>query len=350
MRRRRLPIHVKCTLESRKQLMQPPMVRSPGSRRQTRPFTCRGYCHRPLLAEQNVVPRFRPACKYNFALPGGPRHVLSRQARQAREGRTSRVEHRGLSALTPSWLYTRGGAIGRALRPDRLISKVQPVRPLRTGPPRYCLQFGTASVPRSADLAETFQDLLGTNKLGVTAVALLNNSLAPSTYASYDSALRQFFILCTKENIAPLQATQATMFRYTAWLALLGTVAACSLQPYFSAVNKFFRDHRRQPMDVGELLADARRGLEMLQHRLVPTASRLPLPAPVALDILKAAAALRDTLTWTTAPLHATFQSLLSCLRQLHLFLPRGNWRPLPHRRPNCRQTFTSNLPFRAKI
>jgi hypothetical protein len=65
------------------------------------------------------------------------------------------------------------------------------------------------------------------------------------------------------------------MVRYTAWLALLGTVAASSLQPYFSAVNKFFRDHQRQPIAVGELLADARRGLEMLQHRLLPTAARL---------------------------------------------------------------------------
>jgi hypothetical protein len=56
------------------------------------------------------------------------------------------------------------------------------------------------------------------------------------------------------------------MVRYTAWLALLGTVAATSLQLYFSAVNKFFRDHQRQPIAVGELLADARRGLEMLQN------------------------------------------------------------------------------------
>jgi hypothetical protein len=223
------------------------------------------------------------------------------------------VEHRGLSACTPSWLYTRRGAIGRALRPDRLIPTVQPVRPLCTCPPRYNLQFGTTPAPWSADLAETFQDLLGTDKLGVTAVALLSNSLAPSTYASYDSALRQFFILCTGENIAPLQATPAKMVRYTAWLALLGTVAASSLQPYFSAVNKFFRDHRRQPIAVGELLADARRGLEMLQHRLVPTTSRLPLPAPVALDILHAAAALRDTLAWTTATL-PQLQRFRACL------------------------------------
>jgi hypothetical protein len=79
------------------------------------------------------------------------------------------------------------------------------------------------------------------------------------------------------------------MVRYTAWLALPGTMAASSLQPCFSAVNKFFRDHQRQPIAVGELLADARRGLEMLQHRLVPADTRLPLLAPVALTIMLAA-------------------------------------------------------------
>jgi hypothetical protein len=51
----------------------------------------------------------------------------------------------------------------------------------------------------------------------------------------------------------------------------------------------------------------------MLQHRLVPTASRLPLPAPVALNILPAAAALRDTLSWTTAAL-PQLQRFRACL------------------------------------
>jgi hypothetical protein len=103
------------------------------------------------------------------------------------------------------------------------------------------------------------------------------------------------------------------MARYTAWLALHGVVAAISLQPHFSTVNQFFRDHQRQLIAVGELLADARRGLEMLQERLVPTASQLPLPAPVALDILLAAAALRDTLTWTPATL-PKLQRFRACL------------------------------------
>jgi hypothetical protein len=103
------------------------------------------------------------------------------------------------------------------------------------------------------------------------------------------------------------------MVRYTAWLALLGTVAAGSLQPYFSAVIKFFRDHQRQPIAVGELLDDARRGLEMLQHRLIPATSRLPLPAPVALDILLAADTLRRTLPWTPAAL-PHLQRFRACL------------------------------------
>jgi hypothetical protein len=64
--------------------------------------------------------------------------------------------------------------------------------------------------------------------------------------------------------IALLLATPASMVRYTAWLGLLGTMAASSLQPYYSTVNKFFRDHHRLPIAVEELLADARHGLEML--------------------------------------------------------------------------------------
>jgi hypothetical protein len=89
------------------------------------------------------------------------------------------------------------------------------------------------------------------------------------------------------------------MLRYTAWLGMLGTVAADSLQPYFSVV-KFFRGHQRQPIAVGELLADARRGLEMLQHRLVSADTRLPLPALVALDIMLAANAFGGK-TWSPA-------------------------------------------------
>jgi hypothetical protein len=39
----------------------------------------------------------------------------------------------------------------------------------------------------------------------------------------------------------------------------------------------------------------------MLQRRLVSADTRLPLPAPVALDILLAANTLRDNLAWSPA-------------------------------------------------
>jgi hypothetical protein len=44
--------------------------------------------------------------------------------------------------------------------------------------------------------------------------------------------------------------------------------------------KQVFRDHQQQPIAVGELLADARRGLDMQQERLLAADSRLPLPAP----------------------------------------------------------------------
>jgi hypothetical protein len=177
---------------------------------------------------------------------------------------------------------------------------------------RYRLATIPNQAPLSSSMATKFQTLLGSDNLGATAISLLSNSLAPTTYANYDSALRQYFALCA--NLLPLQVTSATMIRYTAWLGLLGTVAASSLQPNFSAVIKYFRDHRLQPIAVGDLLADARRGLEMLQYRLVPSDTRLPLPAPVALDILLAANTLRDILTWSPAslPLLVRFRACLA--------------------------------------
>jgi hypothetical protein len=91
-------------------------------------------------------------------------------------------------------------------------------------------------------------------------------------------------------------------------------MAASSLQPYFSAVNKYFRDHQLQAIAVNDLLADARRGLEMRQQRLVPADTRMPLPAPAALDIMIDADKLIDNLTWSpsTRPLLERFHACLA--------------------------------------
>jgi hypothetical protein len=118
------------------------------------------------------------------------------------------------------------------------------------------------------DCDHDYQASLGTGHVGDTALHLLSSSLAPKTYANYDSGMRQFAAFCHEEDIHPLQATTQSVVRYTAWLGLQGTVAVASLQQYYSAIYKFFRDHQEHPIAVGELLADARRGLELQHERL----------------------------------------------------------------------------------
>jgi hypothetical protein len=127
--------------------------------------------------------------------------------------------------------------------------------------------------------------MLGTYHIMTTALNLASISLAPTTCANYDNGMRHLAALCHEEGIHPLQAITQSIVRYTAWLGLQGTVAAASLQQKYSAVSKFFRDHQRQPIAVGELLADARRGLEMHQQRLLVADPRLPLHAPLALAL-----------------------------------------------------------------
>jgi hypothetical protein len=163
-------------------------------------------------------------------------------------------------------------------------------------------------------MTDRLRNLLGTDHIGTTALHLLSSSLAPTTYSNYDSGMRQFAAFCHEEHIHPLQATTQSVVRYTALLGLQGTVATASLQQYYSAINKFFRDHHPQPIAVGELLADARRGLEMQQQRLQAADSRLPLPAPLALSLLTAAANLRKHLLWTPTSRHliAQFRALLA--------------------------------------
>jgi site-specific recombinase XerD len=106
--------------------------------------------------------------------------------------------------------------------------------------------------------------LVGTCDLGELVLDLLTGSLAHTTY-NYGTGMRRFTVFCHEEGITPLEATAANMLRFAAWLARAGTIAANSLQPYFSAINKFFRDHMKEPVALGPLLTDARRGLAM-QH------------------------------------------------------------------------------------
>jgi hypothetical protein len=93
-------------------------------------------------------------------------------------------------------------------------------------------------------------------------------------------------------------------------------------------------------------LADARRGLEMQQHRLQAVDSRLPLPAPLALSLLTAAAKLRTHLLWTLTSRHliAQFRALLAVCTKLCVFLQSRIGSKVFNTRPRSRPTIPENL------
>jgi hypothetical protein len=99
--------------------------------------------------------------------------------------------------------------------------------------------------------------------------------------------MRRFTVFCDEEGITPLHATAADMLHFTTWLVRAGTVAANNLQPYFLATSKFFRDHLKNPVALGPLLTDARRGLAMQQHPITDPNIREPIPTPIVQQTLQ---------------------------------------------------------------
>jgi hypothetical protein len=140
--------------------------------------------------------------------------------------------------------------------------------------------------------------LVGTDDLGDLVLDLLTGSFAPTTYTNYGTGMRRFTVFCNEEGISPREATAANMLRFTTWLARAGTVAANSLQPYFSAINKFFRDHLKEPVALGLLLTDARRGLVMQQQPITDPDIRVPILAPIVQRMLLFAHRHYRALTW----------------------------------------------------
>ena len=69
-------------------------------------------------------------------------------------------------------------------------------------------------------------------------------------------------------------------------------MAATSMQPYLSAINKFRQDH------AGLMVSCVRKGFEKCRRGENPTPERLPLPAPMALSILEGAEHMFPSVHW----------------------------------------------------
>jgi hypothetical protein len=140
--------------------------------------------------------------------------------------------------------------------------------------------------------------LVGTDDLGDPVLDLLTGSLAPTTCNNYGTGMRRYTFFCNEEGITPLEATTADMLRFTAWLARAGAFTANSLQPYLLAINKLFRDHLKEPVALGPLLTDARRGLAMQQKPITDPDIRVPIPAPIVQHMVLFAHRQYHALTW----------------------------------------------------
>jgi hypothetical protein len=162
---------------------------------------------------------------------------------------------------------------------------VAQIGPRSSARPKYRLQAPTSQAPWVASMGASLAPLLGTDALDYLALALLTSSKEQSAYTGYLSELNHFFNFCRIESITPLDVTAAQIIRYIAYLGSLNTIAAGSMQPYISAINRCLQDHQRQPVSMGPMVVDAQAGLAGLQVPLVEPTRRAALPAVVAKQI-----------------------------------------------------------------
>jgi hypothetical protein len=122
-----------------------------------------------------------------------------------------------------------------------------------------------------------------------TAARLLQGALAPTTYGQYGRLFAEFAEYCEVQGVSALPADSWTVVCYVGHIADLGTWAAGSLQPIFSAINDAHRSLELEPPAVGGyFLRRVRQGLQRAQVALPGGTrdSRVPLPASAVIAVI----------------------------------------------------------------
>jgi hypothetical protein len=197
-------------------------------------------------------------------------------------------------------------------------------RALNKRPRRYDLKLPPTAPARASTSTAALSSVFGNDELGELATALFQSALSDGTRSNYDSNLGSFYAYCDESLIDPLGVTPIDIARYLAWLGKRGTIAAVSLQPYLSAINRLLQDHARPPVALGPLVSGVRKGLANCQLDTAPQVKRLPLPAPVMLSILELAERLLPIVRWDVRDpklllLRAAVASMVS-----YIFFNRG--------------------------
>ena len=208
---------------------------------------------------------------------------------------------------------------------------------------KYGIREGAPVAPWAASMRLPYLSLLGEDPLGQLGTEMMTSQLAESSYKTYGTGLRSFFAFCATEGVDILDATPQTIVRYLAWLCDRGTVAAGSLQPYLSSINRFLQDHLRAPVALGPLVVSAKKGYAHLQTALTPATPRTFLPPQVAYKILVSAERMCQNPDLASAPsgLSAFEPSCCCCsFAQLHLLCTCFHWRSGTDQRL-CRYSFS---------
>ena len=190
---------------------------------------------------------------------------------------------------------------------------------------RYDLQLPTTRKTKRPSTSTTaLSSIFGNDELGRIATSLFQSALSTGTKENYNSNLSGFFRFCDESLLDPLAVGPIDIARYLAWLGKRGTIAAGSLQPYLSAINRWLQDHARPPVALGPLVTGVRKGLANCQLDKRPLPKRLPIPAPVMLRILELAESLLPFVHWDSRSpkmllLRAAVASIIS-----YLFFNRG--------------------------
>ena len=263
----------------------------------------------------------------------GARLTSSQRARYSRDTRYERTGWAGRAAFTnllsrPSHLSAgRNASVDAASRGGELglISfYLANLGRSRLGSVRYFLREPEAN-DWSASLRARLEHVVGSDEWGQKALDLLAGSLSAGTLNNYATGLRLFAQFChDHEDIAVLEATTATVIRYTAWIGERGTISAKSLQPYYSSINSFFTLHGLDPIAKDSVhLTAARKGLSLLQGKLDDEPIRVPLPADVALQFVVQAERMLLLPLPFDPQFRESFRALLACIINF-LFFNRG--------------------------
>jgi len=160
------------------------------------------------------------------------------------------MERRGLPNPTHPWILLRNGPLHRGAHLTLALGHMS-----QEGTPgtltyisnrqqRYKLRLPSIERRAGPSASTTARKpVFGEEEIGKLATSLFQSALTTRTRENYNSNLASFYTFCDTSYLDPLAVGPIDIARYIAWLGQRVNVAAESLQPFLSVINKLLLDH-----------------------------------------------------------------------------------------------------------